>query len=195
VLGSRIVPLALATAIIGCEPPRDESNAFERHQRRVLRLAADRSTPPCTLPVVVDTTEWRRVPAPDAEFSFLLPRSFAALPDSPPRFMHGGATWRDGHREFIEVGVHHHEPAAGACRMRPPGVPVAFVTASRPGEPALVTAWIVGVSGIVDTDLVGQSPDPADRDLFLRVITTVRFDSTFWPRRRAAADSSRALPN
>jgi hypothetical protein len=181
---------------LGCSREPRETTPQERHEARVRRLLADRSTPLCRLPGAGDTSNWRRVPAPDALLSFLLPASFVALPDSPPRFWHGGSTWRDGAREFIELGSNSGDSAPpGACRTYLRGVPVAYITTSAPGESTRVRAWLAGVGGLYDSHLVGTSPDPKDRDLFLRVITTVKYDSGFFRRRRAARDSARARQN
>jgi hypothetical protein len=185
VLSVRFTSCALAIAIGACQPAREDSTVHEREARRVAHLAANRSVPLCTFPSVGDTTNWRRVPHPGAPLTFLLPASFT-LADSQRQFVHGGTTWRDGVREFVEAGVHHGEPASHSCRAQLPGVPIAFITTSQPGEPAFVRAWLVGISGVVDTDLGGQSPDPADRELFLRVIATARFDSSVLRTPRAS---------
>ena len=161
--------------LLACSREPRETNARERHEARVRRLLADRSTPLCHLPASGDTSGWRRVPAPDALISVLLPSSFVALPDSPPRFWHGGYTWRDGSREFVELGSNTGDSAPpGSCRTYLRGVPVAYVTSSAPGESTYVRVWLAGVGGLYDSHLVGTSPDPRDRDLFLRVITTAR---------------------
>ncbi|HJU68996.1 MAG TPA: hypothetical protein VJ650_12230 [Gemmatimonadaceae bacterium] len=183
-------------SFFGCGREPRESTPRERHEARVRRLLADRSTPLCRLPAAEDTSEWRRVPAPDALISFLLPASFIALPDSPPRFWHGGSTWRDGSREFVEFGANTGDRAPpGSCRSYLRGVPVAYITASPEGQPARVQAWLGGVGGLYDSHLVGTSPNPADRDLFLRVISTVRYDSGFFRRHRANADTVPAPRN
>lgn len=193
----RAVCLCLALlSPLGCGREPRETTIQERHEARVRRLLADRSTPLCRLPVAGDTSSWRRVPAPDALISFLLPTSFVALPDSPPRFWHGGSTWRDGPREFMEFGGNSGDRAPpGACRTYLRGVPVAYVTASAPGESTSVRAWLAGVGGLHDSHVVGTSPDPKDRNLFLRVVTTVKYDSGFFRRIRATGDSARARQN
>jgi hypothetical protein len=193
-LGLYIVCLVLAlVSAFACSPEPRESSGRERYEARVRRLRADRSTPLCRLPATGDTTGWRRVPTPDALLTVLLPHSFVALTDSPPRFWHGGYTWRDGEREFVEIGRTPVDSApAGACRTYLHGVPIAYVTVSKPGQPTRVSASLAGLGGLYDSDLRGTSPDSSDRDLFLRVITTARYDTTFFRRQRGRADSARA---
>jgi hypothetical protein len=142
-------------------------------------LRALRSLPRCTLPPLGDTTGWTRPEgAPVA-----LPPGFAFVHHEQREHLpiHGGRLWRSGALEFEAVGEAYGtgdlapflDPSRW-CRTQISGHLVLISVHEQQGRVRVVATRPEPRPSAANTSYLGSGPAPAARELFLRVIQTLK---------------------